>query len=355
MTKAGRRAIAFVLVLLTLVFPALGAETELTDLIQGSAAYLRQAAPQPSPGASGGEWVVLALARGGQLDAQELYAQDYLDRLEEYVAAKRGVLHQRKYTEYSRVVLALTALGLDPTQCGGYDLLAPLGDFQKIVWQGANGPAWALLALDSGSYPMPAAPVGAVQATRQMYVEELLDRQSSDGGWSLTGEGQGDPDVTGMVLQALAAYREQEPVAEGVEAGLSYLSSVQDAGGGFFAQGEESLESTAQVVVALCALGIDPATEARFQKSGGGPVDALLRCRREDGSFSHTPGCPGDQVASEQGLYALAALWRFETGQSALYDMSDVTIQSETTHPWAFAPLVEREILRAACLLTWLL
>ena len=53
---------------------------------------------------------------------------------------------------------------------------------------------------------MPENPAAETQATRQMYLDHILDRQRSDGGWSLAGEdGAGsDPDVTATALQALA-------------------------------------------------------------------------------------------------------------------------------------------------------
>ena len=85
--------------------------------------------------------------------------EDYYDRyyaaVERLVEEKDGVLHARKYTEYSRVILAVTALGKDARNVAGYDLTIPLGDYDKTVWQRLNGPIWALIALDSRDYPMP--------------------------------------------------------------------------------------------------------------------------------------------------------------------------------------------------------
>lgn len=103
------------------------------------------------------------------------------------VKACGGVLHPRKYTEYSRVILALTAIGADPRDVAGYDLLVPLGDFERTIAQGVNGAAFALLALDAGEYEIPRNPAAATQATRQMYVDTILARQLPDGGWNLTG------------------------------------------------------------------------------------------------------------------------------------------------------------------------
>ena len=47
---------------------------------------------------------------------------------------------QTKHTEYSRVILALTAIGRDPSKVAGYNLLMPLGDIEKTIWQDQNGP-----------------------------------------------------------------------------------------------------------------------------------------------------------------------------------------------------------------------
>ena len=108
----------------------------------------------PKIGTIGGEWTVLGLARSG-ISVPQSYWEGYYAAVEKEVTARKGVLHEKKYTEYARVALALTAIGADPTNVGGYNLLAPLGDFDKTVWQGINGPIWALIALDAGQYEMP--------------------------------------------------------------------------------------------------------------------------------------------------------------------------------------------------------
>lgn len=181
---------------------------ELEQAVNESAAYLLEAVKSPQVGSTSGEWAVIGLARSGY-DVPQSYYDNYLNTVTKYVQNKKGVLDERKYTEYSRVILALTAIGADPTDVGGYDLTAPLGDFEATVWQGVNGPVWALIALDSGNYELNGG------ATRQMYVDEILDRQLDNGGWSLAakgGEGDADADITAMALQALAKYRDQEKV-----------------------------------------------------------------------------------------------------------------------------------------------
>ena len=161
-------------ILLTLTVPTLAASSVQSE-VQGSAAYMLSAVKAPEVGSIGGEWAVIGLARSGY-SVPANYYDDYYARVEKYVKNCSGVLHERKYTEYSRVILALTAIGRDPSNVAGYNLLTPLGDFEKTIWQGLNGPIWALIALDSGNYEIPKNTAAKTQATRQLYV----DRQESE-------------------------------------------------------------------------------------------------------------------------------------------------------------------------------
>ena len=221
---------------------ALAAASPAQGAYDRAAAFVSRAVPAPEVSSIGGEWAIIGLARGGA-ERPQGYDGGYLSRVEQTVKEKQGVLHSRKYTEYSRVILALSALNQDARDVGGYDLTLPLGDFDKTVWQGINGPIWALIALDSRNYPMPQNPQAKTQATRQMYVDRILSRQLSDGSWSLSGEGSGDVDVTAMALQALSRYTDQAAVKTGVDRALSWLSGQQQADGGFATGGAANAES----------------------------------------------------------------------------------------------------------------
>ena len=273
-------------ILLTLTVPALAASSVQNE-VQGSAAYMVSAVKAPEVGSIGGEWAVIGLARSGY-PVPANYFDDYYARVEKYVKDCAGVLHERKYTEYSRVILALTAIGRDPSNVAGYNLLTPLGDFEKTIWQGLNGPIWALIALDSGSYDIPKNPSAKTQATRQLYVNEILNNQLADGGWNLTGTGNSDPDMTAMALTSLAPYQEETDVKAAVDAALTYLSDAQQADGGFMSWGAANSESCAQVIVALTALGIDSAADSRFVKNGASPLDGLCAFACEGGGFRHS-------------------------------------------------------------------
>lgn len=299
---------------------------QLDKAVNETAAYVQKTVTAPTVGSIGGDWAVLALARSG-CEVPQSYYDNYYNRVVKYVQENKGVLHARKYTEYSRVVLALTAIGKDPANVGGYNLLTPLGDYEKTVYQGINGAVFALIALDSKDYQIPVNSTAKVQATREMYVNYILSRQLTDGGWALSGE-VSDPDVTAMVLQALANYQNQTAVKTAVDKGVACLSQMQDNNGGYASWGTANCESTCQVIVALTALGID-LNDARFVKNGKSLLDNLMSYYTVGGGFQHSADISGNNgMTTEQGLYALAAAKRAMNNQNSLYDMSDVAKNS---------------------------
>ena len=321
MKRSGSKLLCILLLLsLLLSLTACGKpETQL----EKTAGYLQAQIAAPGTGSVGGDWLIFGLARSG-VKVPQKYFDAYYENVEAAVREKNGVLSDRKYTEYSRTVLALTAIGKNPADVAGFDLLKPLADFEQVTKQGINGTIFALLALDSGNYEMPEDPDAAVQATRQMYVDELLARALPDGGWTLTG-GEPDVDITAMTLQALAKYRDQADVTAAVERGLAVLSSLQEPDGGYVSWGSSNSESVAQVIVALTELGV-PLSDERFVKNDVTVADALLRFAQENGAFVHVRDGSGgdDEMATEQAFYALAAIHRAETGETTLYDMTDV-------------------------------
>ena len=304
-------------------------ESVLTAAVERAAEYMLSAVKTPQVGSIGGEWAVIGLARSGY-DVPQEYWDNYYATVEDYVESCSGVLHKKKYTEYSRVTVALTAIGADPTDVAGYNLLKPLGDFDKTIWQGINGPIWALIALDTGNYEIPVNAEAKTQATRQLYIDEILRRQLDDGGWNLTdkgGSGRSDPDITGMALQALAKYQEQPAVKTATEEAVNCLSKMQDVDGGYASWGTTNSESVVQVIVALCELGID-IEDSRFVKNGKSLLDNLMTYRNNDGSFRHTSdGRGSDQMAAEQGFYGIVAAMRAMHGKNSLYRMSDCSIR----------------------------
>ena len=279
----------------------------------------------PGVGSTGGEWMTIGLARSGRP-----VPAGYYDNVVEYVKAMADAnerLHRAKVTDNARVILALTAIGKDVTNVGGHNLLKGLDNMAYVQKQGINGPIFTLIALDSHNYPT----MGDV--TREKLIQVILDAQLPNGGWNLSGE-NADTDMTAMAIQALAPYyKTNETVKAAVDKALEALSALQRNDGGFGSWGTVNSESCPQVIVALTALGIDPATDSRFVKNGNTVLGALAGFYVDGGGFKHTADGERNGMATEQSYYALAAYFRFANAQTSLYDMSDVTIQTGGNTP----------------------
>lgn len=259
-----------------------------------------------------GEWKVLALARGGITSGTDTdpmsAAVGYQDSLAQ--ALQRGKLTAT--TDYARAVLAMTSLGLDAPKA----TLDAVRDYDKAAAQGINAVTYALIALDSKPYD------SGDTTLREKYVTFLLNNSCDKGGWVYGGDtsAAADVDMTAMVIQALAPYYSTDTrVKDAVDSGLAVLKSRQERTGGFSSSGSYNAESTAQVIVALTALGIDPT-----KWTNADPIDALLHFyNSKSAMFRHSVNGADDQMATEQSAYALVAYRRFVMNQNRLYDMSD--------------------------------
>ena len=245
---------------------------------------------KPEFGSVGGEWKVLALARSG------------------FYPTQSGC-----FSEYSRLIIALSSIGRDARSVAGFDLTAPLGDFNYVKKQGLNGVIFALIALDCNKdYGM--------SDIKSQCVDLLLSRECDGGGWTL-GLGAAEADITAMAITALAPYRK---AAAAIERGVEKLSALQNANGSFSSGGVETSESCSQVLVALSTVGINAHKDSRFIKSGNSALDALCAFY-VGGGFAHMANGGANSMATEQAAYALCAYDRFLSGRSSLYNMNDVS------------------------------
>ena len=294
--------------------------------------YVKAETYNPSLGSTYGEWAVLAEARGNV--SASVWYDKYLSNIAKSVASMNGKLDptstQTKHTEYSRVILALTALGEDATKFTGsnstvYNLVEPLfeknGSTYRVSEQGNNGTAFALIALDSGNYYDNATGTTA----RNAWINSLLDAQISDGSWGIDADFPGsNVDMTAMVVQALAPYCSTNAnVKDAVDKAVKWLSAEYQKTGDY-----GSSESAAQVIVALSALNIDAKIDSRFQHNGISVLSNFLSYADPNSKgFLHDkqPNSTVNQMASEQAAYTLVAYDRHVNGSKRLYDMSDVT------------------------------
>lgn len=292
--------------------------------------YIQNNVPAPVVAYDRGEWAVLGLARAG-VELSDAYIQAYYDKVVAYVRKNMGAdgvlvdpeSHNPTVTDNERIILALTAIGKDPANVGGKNLLTALQD--KDIMQvtdtsktDINGLVFGLLALNSGNY------------TQDSYwlVQAILTQQNADGSWSANAETKpaSDVDMTAMALQALAPYYNEgddTTVNAAVDKALQWLSAK------YKNTGYTSAESCAQVVVALSALQLNANSDSSFVKTvDGAPTSVLgdlLRYYLGEGQgFKHAASLKtADQKATEQALYAMAAYERYCRRTKALYDMTD--------------------------------
>ena len=287
-------------------------------------------------------WNVIGLKRSG-LYVPESYINLFYSNVIAYCESKDWQITRAKYSDYSKLILALTAIGVDARDVMGHNLLAYLSDYENVSRQGNNGTIWALIALNSNpAYEIPEDPSAVQQNSEELLVKKVVGMQCQDGGWTMMGT-TGDSDMTGMAMQALASYYNKdgyEDVTAAIDKGLAWIEKNQLSSGGFGTMKTETSESVAQIITALCGVGIDCGEDARFIKNGKWPMTGLFQYYMPEGGFMHVAADAGnngggaggiiDGMATEQGLYATVAYRRFLDGETFLYDMSDVAISAGT-------------------------
>lgn len=275
-----------------------------------------------SAASSAGDWYAFAIGRtgiGGDYSAYLAMLKNNTQELYE-----KGDL---KATDLQRIALTMLALGGDPRKDitgrdgKSIDLIAECTyDNKELSSQGVNAYIWGLITLDSMRYEL----ADDKKNVRDEFISEILKKQSEDGGFSLDGKSS-DTDITAMAIQSLSAYYNvQENVNDAIDRAINYLSAIQNEDGGFSSWGEANAESTAQVITAVCSVGIEPDSDSRFIKNGSTPLDGLMKYKLKDGGFAHSEidgELKSNSMASEQALYALCALYRNRTGMRGLYDL----------------------------------
>ncbi|WP_206460089.1 prenyltransferase/squalene oxidase repeat-containing protein [Anaerovorax sp. IOR16] len=307
-------------------------------------AYLELAGTTP------GDWYQVGMGRFGYSDDYAGYLAVIREKVQDrYKTSVK--LSAAKATEWQRISLAILASGGDPTKAGvdangnNINLIADgtynRGKTTSLGKQGINGWIWGLIALDSKRYPVPEG----AHDSRDSIIEEIIRQQLTDGGFALYGN-VSDPDITAMAVQSLAPYYNSEKeytyknkttgktvtkkIRQVIDESVNCLSKMQLNSGDYNSWGTKNVESTAQVAVALCSLGIDIQTDGRFIKNGNSLLNGIMLYRMEDGGFVHSYTYDQDNptslptesntMASEQTLYTLTAIWRQAKGMRTLYD-----------------------------------
>lgn len=279
----------------------------------------------------GNEWAVMSAARAGKLTQEQ--AETYYASVEEVVKQIGDSTLDTYATTNAKVILVLTAIGKNPAQVAGNNLLEPLADLDYVKKQGVNAAMYALLAFDSGAYEIPTVAEGKTQTTREALIQIILDGELSGGGWDWMGS-SADPDLTANALQALTPYYESNAsVKAAIVRGLQALSDIQNPDGSYSSWGTPNACSTAQVLTALTGLGIDPSKDSRFIKNGFTALQGLGYFYLPGSGFRYDfSGMYVDfPYSTIQASYALVSCQRLLNGQKRLYDMTDVSVTDEET------------------------
>lgn len=256
----------------------------------------------------------------------------YLDGVVNNIKKNGGKFHY--ITDAAKYTLGTLAAGANPTNIAGFNIVGSVynGDATK---QGLNGVAFALIALDSANFTVPSSAVW----TKEKLINELLANQHQDGGWSLyTNSATSDPDITAMVLTALAPYKDQAGVKEKIATAVKYLSNQ------YLDSKIDNSNTAAYIVIALSALGID-ANGSSFLKDHVSLMQNLLSYQNSDGGFAFHSGDQSDNAFSTpESLEALVAYHLYLNGKGSLYQLP-LTSTAGTSHPaTALAPTISHNL-----------
>jgi len=304
-----KRLLSFLLVV-TMLFGMVSATTPRADTLDqiisrgigSSTAYLQEQLANAAEVTYGYEWYIITLSRAGKtIDAEilEEYTNSALSKIDTWTISE-------KPTDVERVALALAATGTDVA-------FAELIYNNARLSDGANELAYALLALDAAKIEIP----DAAMWSKSAIITELLTYQASNGGFGLS-DTTPDVDMTAIVLQALAPYRSEPTIKTATDNALTYLKNEISSDCTY----ASNANSTAQVLLALASLGIDPAHPASgFGDAETNLITALETYRNPDGNGYLYDGV-ANAMATVQGMQAYDAYRKMQKESLSYWDFS---------------------------------
>lgn len=257
------------------------------------------------------DWTVFSMTRSGN--------KKYVNEYKAYIGkALKAHSDELFLADFARISLAAMSVGLDPKDLGGINLLEKIENtgFTKEIYTG--GLAYALLTLESASYAPKA---------QESIIDIIISSQRADGGfnafvevnedaaWTINGE----PDSTGIMLQAFAPFKDRDNVKSSINKAVDYIKNAQLETAGFGIWGD-SAESTSMIVAGLCELGISP-TADEFKKNGKTMFDSLSTFINEDGGGRCWDGS-SNIMTSYQMLLALNSYDRFKNNRTGLFELT---------------------------------
>ena len=270
------------------------------------------------------DWRIMEMAAYARYNPNTAYKtssdakQNYINTVTTAIDSGKTAYGNISDTDIDKAIIALTSIGGDATKIYRVNDNTPISAVEKLNSINKSTSAWrapyTLAAYNQKEY--------ATESYEESLINALLTAQKDEGCWD---EYNMPIDSTANVIAGLSFYKDRDDVSRAIEKGISYLSGQQKPSGAFDGGYGVNSNSTAMVVVALAAVGVNPDTDARFIKNGNSVLDGLLSFALMDNSgFGYQDNTTLDMSATEQSFRALIAASQIMTTGDAynIYDFS---------------------------------
>lgn len=206
---------------------------------------------------------------------------------------------------YAKIILAALAQGKNP-KTEDFDPVAKL-----ISMQAENG---SFGDIYSHIYCVFALDASKASYNSEEAVNFILSQKLPDGGFSYESATEGDLDTTGLVLTALAKYKDASNVKEAIDDAKEFIHSKQQENGGFIDDNSNTLS--------VCIQGLVDIGETVNSDYWRYMPMSLIRFKNSDGSYKYalTDDDSYNAYATTQALMALHAIG---TGSSPFKTLID--------------------------------
>lgn len=269
-----------------------------------------------------GSDIVFGAGRTDQLSKTQIQA------LYEQIVAQSKAGEITRPNDLARVILNLQAMGVDPTNFDGRNLVNELYESKTATTMGAYMNANVLLALVSGHYEAPKKAVFTVKDLMKMMVTESENYGNEGWGYSNDGVWIKDVDTTAISILALKTtllandtYHLDDAFVDKtntlLEKASDFIESSAELDGSYGYDGSVvgNANTTALGVAALSLMNRD--TNKIFEYKKGSAINALMNFQNEDGSFKADYSV---SMATGQALLGLKAYQLYVAKQGSLYD-----------------------------------
>ncbi|WP_186725765.1 Ig-like domain-containing protein [Rummeliibacillus sp. SL167] len=314
----------------TTVTTTVGKDVSYQNALSSSSAFLLSITPNPTFADCD---IVTDLARANLPIVPKDYYEQYYQSLVNELDTKQGAISDSP-SAYAKQILAVTAIGKDAENVGGYNLIQLMADAyltaqeKDLLYDMDN--YYMLYALDAKSYHLPAGEryqaLSREQLVSKLLASQFTDEDENNGAFGWDKAWGADKDATSMAVTALANYSNQESVQQAIEKAYSYLGNQINERAGFVGYyGDDSPETVSQLIISLTANKVDPKTDVRFVKENGAWTISNLLTTYDSitGGFKNAPKAKEPNViSSDQANRALQAYDRFVNGKNSFYNMT---------------------------------